>query len=350
MKAAYCRYILDFYSPAVTSRDVMLKKETYFIKLWNEESPQVYGMGECALFRGLSADDVPGYENVLADTCRRINAGQSVELAGYSSIRFGYETALNDLANGGRRIVFPSAWSSGNSEIPINGLVWMGNFNEMYRRINEKLDAGFRCVKLKVGGIDFEHELELIKYIRKQFSADILELRLDANGAFSPDNAMSRLQRLSEYSIHSIEQPIKPGQWECMGELCAGSPIPIALDEELIGMDNVDDKRTMLETVKPQYVILKPALCGGISGAEEWIDLAVSLGIGWWATSALESNIGLNAIAQWVATLSPKIPQGLGTGQLYVNNIESPLEQVRDVLRYNAGKIWNVPKLNWVEP
>ncbi len=328
----------------------MLEKETYFIKLWNEDNPSVYGVGECALFRGLGADDLPDYENRLAELCRAVNQGRDVCFPEYSSIRFGYETAMRDLENGGKRTIYPSSWVDGKSETTINGLVWMGTFDEMYNRIDEKLSQGFRCVKLKVGGIDFNRELELLEHIRECFPVDCLELRLDANGAFSSDDALSKLQQLSVFGIHSIEQPIKAGQWEEMSRVCKGSPIPVALDEELIGIESVEQKEQMLRIVSPRYIILKPALCGGFSGADEWIAVAENLNIGWWATSALESDIGLNAIAQWVAAKNPDMPQGLGTGQLYLNNFVSPLVQTRDVLQYNPEKQWNFPTLNWVEP
>ncbi len=350
MKAAYSRYTLRFRQPATTSRAVMYDKETYFIKLWDEDNPSVYGVGECAVFRGLSADDIPDYENRLAQFCRNINQGKDVSVPEYSSIRFGYETAMHDLENGGKRVIYPSAWVDGESETSINGLVWMGTFDEMYNRIDEKLSKGFRCVKLKVGGIDFVRELELLEHIRESFPVNRLELRLDANGAFSPDDALYKLQQLSVFGIHSIEQPIKAGQWKEMSHVCKFSPIPVALDEELIGIEAIGLKERMLKSISPRYIILKPALCGGFSGADEWIAIAESLNIGWWATSALESDIGLNALAQWVATKNPDIPQGLGTGQLYLNNFASPLVQTRDVLQYNPKKQWNFPTLNWVEP
>lgn len=350
MKAAFCRYILQFNRPATTSRAVMLDKETYFIKIWNETHPNTYGIGECALFRGLSADDVPQYEQVLREVCRTISNLDTKTLKEFSSIRFGVETALKDLHNGGRRIIYPTAWVEGKDSITINGLVWMGSYDEMFARIDDKLKSGFRCVKLKVGGIDFDRELDLIKHIRTRYASSELELRLDANGAFKPENAITRLNTLAKYSIHSIEQPIKQGQLEEMAQICANSPIPIALDEELIGVNSQESKRELLEKIKPQYIILKPALCGGLSGSEEWIKLANEHNIGWWVTSALESNVGLNAIAQWVATLNNTMPQGLGTGQLYTNNIESPLIQEHDVLRYNTHAVWNIPQLNWIEP
>lgn len=347
MRAAYSRYLLRFRQPAVTSRAVMTEKETFFIKVWHDDNPAIFGIGECAVFRGLGADDKPDYETRLADLCHRINSGESYDLTGYGSMRFGLETALLDLANGGRRVIFPSAWCEGQSEIEINGLVWMGSRDEMLARINEKLRTGFKCVKLKIGGIDFDHELGLLDHIRRQFPAGTLELRLDANGAFTPDNALSRLDRLAIYDIHSIEQPIKPRQWDDMARICHESPIPVALDEELIGIGNPDEMRRMLHLISPRYVILKPSLCGGFTGAAAWIEQASAEGVGWWATSALESNIGLNAIAQWVSTLGPAMPQGLGTGNLYTNNIFSPLVQERDILRYDTGREWIIPDMDW---
>lgn len=347
MRASYCRYILKFKAPATTSREVMTTKETYFIKLWDDADPTIYGIGECAIFRGLSADDTPEYENTLAQLCHNISNDADTDLTNYSSIKFGLETALFDLKNGGIRRIFATDWSDGNSEIAINGLVWMGNKDEMYLRIKEKLSVGFRCIKLKIGGINFDRELDLLKYIRSKFSANDLEIRLDANGAFAPDNALARLSLLSQYTIHSIEQPIKPAQWDAMRRLCQTSPIPIALDEELIGLNTDADQVQMLDAIMPHYIILKPALCGGLSGADRWIALAEARNIGWWATSALESNIGLNAIAQWVSTYQPEIPQGLGTGALYTNNIPSPLVQERDILRYNSLSGWDIPELNW---
>lgn len=347
MRAQFCRYILNFKKPAKTSREVLTNKETYFIKIWDERFPDVYGIGECALFRGLSADDVPNYENTLRKLCPDIEQGFEISILNYSSIRFGVETAINDLKNGGKRIVYSTPWSQGESEIPINGLIWMGDKDIMSSQIKEKLDKGFRCLKLKIGGIDFNEELELLEYIRKQFSADILELRLDANGAFFPNNALDRLNQLSKYEIHSIEQPIKPRQWDALAHLCETSPIPIALDEELIGINTSEEQIAMLDAVCPQYIILKPALCGGFSGAEQWIAHAQQRNIGWWATSALESNIGLNAIAQWVASKNTSMLQGLGTGALYTNNITAPITLERDIIKYNPQLKWEIPELDW---
>ncbi|MBQ2045849.1 MAG: o-succinylbenzoate synthase [Muribaculaceae bacterium] len=340
--AKYKKYNLQFRNPAITSRATMLEKETYFIKIWDETNPNIYGIGECAIFRGLSADDDVNYEAHLKRICDNINQISPKEIE-QSSIRFGVETALNDLANNGQRIIFNSNWLDGYNPIPINGLVWMGNQSEMLNRIIEKIEAGFSCIKLKIGGIDFNKEIKLLRFIRGNFSADDLQIRLDANGAFAPENALEYLDKLSKYSIHSIEQPIKQGQWSAMAEICQKSPIPIALDEELIGINEFSLKDKMLSTIKPHYIILKPSLCGGFWGSNEWIELANKHSIGWWITSALESNIGLNAIAQWVATLNTKMPQGLGTGNLYINNIPSPICQIDDVLTYDKNLSWQIP-------
>lgn len=344
LKATYKKYTLEFRFPAITSRATMLNKETYFVKIWDTTNPSIYGLGECALFKGLGDDDKPDYDFKLDLICKNINNIDISDIE-YSSIRFGIETALNDLNNGGKRIIYNTPWLKGDQSIPINGLIWMGNYDEMFSRINEKLKLGFNCLKLKIGGIDFYQELELIKYIRSTFSPNNLELRLDANGAFTPQNALNKLDQLAEYKIHSIEQPIKQGQWAHMSLLCKNSPIPIALDEELIGLNNINRKEEMLNYIKPSYIILKPSLCGGFLGSNEWITIAQKYNIGWWATSALESNIGLNAIAQWVSQYKTSIPQGLGTGQLYHNNIESPLEQIDAGLIYNPLKKWNIQSI-----
>lgn len=333
-RAEYSRYLLHFKEDAGTSRGVLKEKETFFVKVWDESCPEVFGMGECALFRGLSADDRKNYEEKLEEVCLRIEEVKMEELEEWSSIRFGVEMALQDLAMGGRQLYFPSAFTEGRQAIEINGLIWMGDKSTMLQRIQQKLEAGFHCIKLKIGAIDFEAELSLLQYIRERFSCEKVELRVDANGAFAPEEAMSKLEALAAFGLHSIEQPIRQGQWEEMAHLCRETPIPIALDEELIGVYGRKKKLELLEKVQPQYIILKPALCGGFSGAREWIELAEKRGIGWWVTSALESNIGLNALAQWVATLGNPMPQGLGTGQLYTNNLWSPLRQEGECLIY----------------
>ena len=333
-RAEYSRYLLHFKEDAGTSRGVLKEKETFFVKVWDESCPEVFGMGECALFRGLSADDRKNYEEKLEEVCQRIEEVKMEELEEWSSIRFGVEMALQDLAMGGRQLYFSSAFTEGRLAIEINGLIWMGDKSTMLQRIQQKLEAGFHCIKLKIGAIDFEAELSLLQYIRERFSCEKVELRVDANGVFAPEEAMSKLEALAAFGLHSIEQPIRQGQWEEMAHLCRETPIPIALDEELIGVYGRKKKLELLEKVQPQYIILKPALCGGFSGAREWIELAEKRGIGWWVTSALESNIGLNALAQWVATLGNPMPQGLGTGQLYTNNLWSPLRQEGECLIY----------------
>ena len=349
MKATYAPYQLHFITPGGTSRGVLYHKDTYFLKIWDESNPDVFGIGECALFRGLSAEDNDQYEAKLIEVCRNINNGISTDLSDYSSITFGLETALRDFASGGRRIIFHSPFVEGKQKISINGLVWMGSKDIMIERIKQKIDAGFRTLKLKIGAIDFDSELDMVKYIRKSFSPDTLTIRVDANGGFSPDNALQRLDQLSAYHIHSCEQPIKQGQWEAMAHICEKSPIHIALDEELIGITNPLTMMSLLRTIRPQYIILKPSLMGGISGATEWLKMASLMNIGGWITSALESNIGLNALAQWVATLKPLIPQGLGTGALFSNNITSPLRQEADYLTFDVNNEWQIPEFDWAK-
>lgn len=301
----------------------MKVKDTFILRVHDSEVPDVTGIGECALFKGLSAEDTPSYTDHLESFCSNPSADTLPEI---SSIRFGYETAMLSLNARGSSRLIESAFTTQSSPIQINGLIWMGTKQEMCARIAEKLDAGFRCVKLKIGGINFDDEAELLANIRREFPSGSIELRLDANGAFTPQNALDRLNRLSEFDIHSIEQPIKSGQWEEMDRLCRLSPIPIALDEELIGFHSDDFKTRLLDTISPACIILKPSLCGGFKESDRWIELAENRNIGWWATSALESNIGLNAIAQWVARYNPTMPQGLGTGALYTNNFPSPLQ------------------------
>ncbi len=333
LRASWQKYCLHFKEPSGTSRGILTDKETYLIRIWEECQPRVCGLGECALFRGLSADDRPGYEEKLREVCRHIGDVTSSDLREWSSIRFGVEMAMRDLINGGLHLYYPSPFTEGEQAIEINGLIWMGDRSTMLRRIQEKLTAGFRCIKLKIGAIDFDAELSLLKYIRQSFSRDEVELRVDANGAFAPSEALAKLGALARFELHSVEQPVRQGQWEIMAGLCRKTEVPIALDEELIGVDFADRKRLLLETVRPHYIVLKPALCGGFSGAEEWIRLAGEYQTGWWVTSALESNIGLNALAQWTATLGTDMPQGLGTGQLFTNNLPSPLVQVGCQLR-----------------
>jgi len=332
MKSGYSAYFkkhtLIFKQPAGTSRGVLNTKDSWIIHIYDKENPKKTGKGECSPLKGLSIDDREDFEQKVDDVCKNINNFDSYlknELNDVPSIRFGLEMALKDFEIAGENILFPSEFTQGKDSIEINGLVWMGKFDFMRKQIIEKIEAGFSCIKLKIGAIDFDKEIELIKSIRKEFSEKDIEIRVDANGAFAVDEALEKLKILSEYSLHSIEQPIKQGQLEEMTRLCAQTPLPIALDEELIGVNKFDKKRTLLQTIKPQYIILKPSLTGGFKASEEWIKIAQQNDIGWWITSALESNIGLNAIAQWTYTLGNKMPQGLGTGELYKNNFDTPL-------------------------
>ena len=321
--------LLHFKQPAGTSRGVYLTRKIWLIKLFDGERQ---GVGECAPLPDLSCDAMAddAYKAKLQTFCEAYCTQGEIDyeaMRDYPSMLFGLETAVLDLHTS--HLLFDSAFSRGEVGIPINGLVWMGNYEEMLQRMEEKLKKGFRCVKLKIGAIDFDKELDLVKRIRERFSFHEVELRLDANGGFTYDEALYKLELLSQYNIHSIEQPIKQGQWAFMAELCRESPLPIALDEELIGVNDPEMKRHMLEIIKPRYIILKPSLHGGMMGCREWIDIARDLGIGSWITSALESNIGLNAIAQYASSVygdNITMPQGLGTGQLFTDNIPMPLE------------------------
>ncbi|WP_455674957.1 o-succinylbenzoate synthase [Phocaeicola sp.] len=327
---------LHFKQPAGTSRGVYTTRNVWYIHLTDTESRR-YGIGECAPLPALSCDDLPNYDEILSNACKDFETTGMIDreaLLPYPSILFGLETAVQHFQAGNLQF-WHTPFSKGKAGIPINGLIWMGNFEEMYRRIEEKMQKGFRCIKLKIGAIDFEKELELLTHIRRHFTPEQIELRVDANGAFTPSDAPEKLRRLSEFHLHSIEQPIRAGQWQDMAKLCAATPFPIALDEELIGVNNRNQKIELLETIRPQYIILKPSLHGGISGSEEWIELAAERGIGSWVTSALESNIGLNAIAQWCATLQPVLPQGLGTGLLFTDNIDYPLHIEGDCLWFH---------------
>ena len=341
IQATYHKYILNFKRPSGTSRGILKIKETWFIIL-NKNGKQ--GIGECGILRSLSIDDRPDYEEKLKWVCNNVNLGLEKllkEVFEFPSIQFGLEQAFLSLQSVSPFELFPSGFTKGKKSIPINGLVWMGDQDFMKTQIKEKLTTGFSCIKMKIGAIDFETEINLLKSIRKEFSFSEIELRVDANGAFNSKNALEKLKRLSELEIHSIEQPIKQGQLQEMALLCEKTPLPIALDEELIGVFTVEKKKVILQTIQPQYIILKPSLIGGFKGSEEWVDLAENNNIAWWITSALESNVGLNAIAQWTFSLNSKMPQGLGTGGLYTNNFESPLEIEKGSLQYNNSKKWN---------
>lgn len=347
MIARSIRRDLHFIRPAVTSRGSLTVKETYYIALSDPLQPGVEGIGECALFRGLGADDRPDYAEKVEEVCRTINEGRELpDLTQWSSIRFGLESAVASLRNGGHGMVYPSEWSRGEGPgIRINGLVWMDSPEQMEAAAFSKAEAGFECIKFKIGACDFRSELRMIERIRRRYGPDKVEIRLDANGAWRDDSeALSRLRALAPLDIHSLEQPVAARQEELMQAVVANSPIAIALDEELIGRNPSTEAADLLSYIRPAYIILKPSLCGGFSGAERWIAEAGRLGIGHWATSALESNIGLNAIAQWTARNGvPAMPQGLGTGALYLDNIPSPMWLDGQYLRYNPTAPWGSP-------
>ena len=323
---------LHFKQPAGTSRGVYTTRQSWLVEASRDDMPGVTGTGECAPLPDLSCDARPEYGQTLRQICRMTELTGTVNydmLRPYPSMLFGLETALADLGHGGKGVLFDTPFTRGEEGITINGLVWMGSYDEMLERLEQKMKAGFHCVKLKIGAIDFGREIELVRHIRSAFTKEQIELRVDANGGFSPDEAMDRLEQLARYDIHSIEQPIRQHQWARMAELCASTPIPIALDEELIGVNMAAMKQDLLDRIRPQYIILKPSLHGGMRGTREWISMARDRGIGSWITSALESNIGLNAVAQLAADIyGPGIsmPQGLGTGQLFTDNIPMGLE------------------------
>ncbi len=340
MQARYKKYILDFKRPSGTSRGILRQKETWFLVL---EDKGRYGLGECGLLKGLSVDDVPEYESKLQWTCNHIHLGKDElwnALIDFPSIQFGVEQAFLSINAVHPFDFFPSDFSKNEKPIHINGLIWMGEEAFMHDQITEKLATGFNCIKMKIGAIDFDTEIALLASIRKKYTPDEIALRVDANGAFKPAEALKKLQVLADFRLHSIEQPIKQGNPLLMKALCAESPLPIALDEELIGVSGVTEKENLLQTIQPQFIILKPSLVGGYKGSLEWIRIADKLGVGWWVTSALESNIGLNAIARWTYTLGNSMPQGLGTGGLYTNNFESPLS-------VEAGKLYSRKNKEW---
>lgn len=337
IKASFKPHTLQFKLPSGTSRGVLKIKKIWIISVWNTEEESIVGTGECNPLVGLSIDDVPNYEDKLIEVCNDFEAYEAdlyAKLIKYPSIYFGFEMALLDLKRGGNKVYFNAPLIKFKQPIRINGLIWMGEEQFMHQQIQQKLSEGFTCLKLKIGAIDFEKEKQLLASIREKYTAEELELRVDANGAFEPSEALNKLIELDQFEIHSIEQPIKQRQISEMKKLCLNSPIPIALDEELIGIKSIEDKQSLLEEVLPDYIILKPSLIGGFKGTLEWIKVAGELGIPWWITSALESNVGLNAIAQFTSTLYNPLPQGLGTGGLYSNNFESPLYLKGELLHY----------------
>ncbi|WP_162052578.1 o-succinylbenzoate synthase [Pontibacter pamirensis] len=350
LNLSYTPHTLQFKFDARTSRGAISEHKLYYVNLWQEHAPEIIGVGECAPLAGLSIDDRPDLEQKLQEVMQLVN-GQQVQLQAekplpkelqlqeWPALRFALETALLDLQHGGRRHLYNNAFSRGEAGIPINGLIWMGDSRFMQAQIEKKLKEGYSCLKLKIGGLDFVQELEILQSIREVAGAQELTVRVDANGAFSPQEAYKKLERLARYELHSIEQPIRQGQHEAMAQLCAYTPVPIALDEELIGVQQPEGKVALLEKINPQYIILKPTLLGGLAASAEWIELAEAHSIGWWITSALESNIGLNAISQFTANYYITMPQGLGTGQLYHNNIPSALQIEQGQLWYRGEEL-----------
>lgn len=343
VRASYISHTLNFKHPAGTSRGVLERKDCWYILLAGEAGEK--GLGEVGFIPGLSVEDPEEIEIQIDHVCKLINRGEmdpGMELPALPGVQFALETALQDRWQGGRRLLFPSDFTLGGAGIPTNGLIWMGDLDDMKQQIGRKLKDGFRVLKMKVGALDLDRELDMLQGIRSEYGAGDLEIRLDANGAWTAEEAPGILQRFAALGIHSLEQPLAPGQTEAMKELCAGSEVPVALDEELIGITRHSRRKALLEEIRPAYVIIKPGLLGGFSVAQDWINLASALNIGWWITSALESNVGLNAIAQWAYSLDVSIPQGLGLGTLYTNNIPSPLEMKEDRLWYMPDKEWDL--------
>ena len=342
MKAHYKKHILEFKTPSGTSRGILKTKEAWFIVL---EDKGRLGFGECGMLRGLSIDDRPDFEQTLQWVCANIHLGEQQlydALTEFPSIQMGLEIAFRSLAAHDPFQIYPSAFTKGEASIAINGLIWMGDKDFMSRQIaTSKLNEGFGCIKMKIGAINFDTELALLKSIRQEFSASEIEIRVDANGAFDPKNALEKLKQLSDLDLHSIEQPIAVKKWDQMAYLCEKSPLDIALDEELIGVFSNQDKQRLLNHINPQYIILKPSFIGGFKGSDSWIELSQTNNVKWWVTSALESNVGLNAISQYTFTKNSTLPQGLGTGSLYTNNIASALQITKGTLCYNPTKKWN---------
>ena len=347
LQAQYISRPLHFIRPAGTSRGVLLHKPCWYIILSSEEG--LSGVGEVSFIPGLSIEDPGEMEIKLDHICKLISREEmnpAQFLPSLPGVQFALETALKDLESGGQRILFPTAFTEGRSGIPTNGLIWMGDRDFLMEQIASKVQSGFRVLKMKVGALDFNEEREVLEKIRSDYGRGELEIRLDANGAWSPRDASGFMEILSQYGIHSIEQPIAAGQIEAMAGLCRSAAIPVALDEELIGLSGLKAKGDLLREINPRYIILKPGLLGGFSATETWIKLADDLSMGWWVTSALESNIGLSAIAQWTASLEVSMPQGLGTGSLYKNNIPSPLEMDGDSLWYKPDHPWDLNEIN----
>ena len=359
LRIVFQPYTLHFRMEAGTSRGVLTQKTSWILKVTDEEQPGVTGYGECGPLPGLSIDDLPDFGAQLASVCQLFNQLdlevfpfnlsiilQQVIPENLPSVRFGIEMALLDFMNGGQKTQFKNPFSKGEKGISMNGLIWMGSYDHMARQIEDKLEQGYTTLKMKVGAIDFDQECRVLESVRSRFSASEITLRVDANGAFQPGDVRAKLDRLAQFELHSIEQPIRAGQQELLAELCASSPIAIALDEELIGISDYRQKFALLKKTQPPFIILKPTLLGGFQHCKEWIEIATRLSIGWWVTSALESNIGLNAIAQFTASFDNQMPQGLGTGQLYHNNFASPLKTDRGYLYYDKQLDWDLSMID----
>lgn len=339
----FVKHILNFNFAAGTSRGVLHQKPSWIIKIFNGSNPAIAGYGECSIIPGLSIDNEAEIEPCLLQIASDLENNLPINwqlVNELPSVRFGLETAIADFENQGQRILFPSSFTQGKAGIPINGLIWMGDAAFMRKQISSKLDAGFNCLKLKIGALNFEEELMILREIRKSFSSSVLELRVDANGAFNQSDVFEKMAHLNQFKLHSIEQPVKAGQWELMKTVCQQSPFPVALDEELIGVRDEKMMEEMLQFIQPQYIILKPGLIGGLAMSDAWIRLAESKNIGWWITSALEGNVGLNAIAQYTFVKQNTMHQGLGTGQLFTNNIDSPLTIKNGALYYESATSW----------
>ena len=342
MNAEILHHQLIFKRPSGTSRGILKTKDSWY--LYKHVADQLKAIGEVSLIDKLSIDPLSEIEEAMIAFAN----GSHYDKSKFPAIAFAQDifTLSENSPKNDPFHLFDSPFEKGHRGIPINGLIWMGEKGFMFDQIKKKIDEGFRCLKLKIGAIDFDEEQELLTYIRKHFTANDLELRVDANGAFSIDSVREKLKKLAAFDIHSIEQPIRQGNWEAMAALCADTPLPIALDEELIGVSSHVERKALLQKIRPQYIILKPSLIGGFKVADDWIALAEQMEIGWWATSALEGNVGLNAIAQWVAAKNTTMPQGLGTGMLYTNNIESPLKIKKAQLWYDASNPWDISLFN----
>lgn len=349
VKAAYIPHELTFKFPAGTSRGVLKQKKSGFICLKNKAGD--LGIGELSTIPKLSVDDRPDYDDFVSQVVKSINEHHEadVNIEEWPSVVFALETAILDLKNGGKRLLFDTSFTCGTAAIPINGLIWMGSKANMLEQVGAKIEAGFRCIKMKIGAIDFEEECAILAHIRQHFSPEEIEIRVDANGAFAPEKALQQLERLSTFHLHSIEQPVNPRHKQALADLVQKSPIPIALDESLIGITNEQEQKALLAQIKPNFIILKPALLGGFKATEQWVKWAENTGIGWWVTSALEGNIGLNAIAQWTSSLNTSRPQGLGTGQLFTNNIPAPLHIEKGYLYHDQSQPWDLSPLPLAE-